>query len=187
MNYFVILREANLLYSKAEQLIIKSNRATSSATVVYSIANNTLHKSQLQKHNIRTDLKPLKRTGRCKVFLDFDRRAAVTFGPPTRTVEGKLLSTLMRRVPKAPHKENQTNQQRNASEAERKVRAQFTKYGRVDLALKEKAKKATRQSNHNQQRRASINSSKVRQEIPRFSGRQGLATKKLKIQIDPTN
>ena len=32
----------------------------------------------MQKHNIRTDLKPLKRTGRCKVFLYFDRRAAVT-------------------------------------------------------------------------------------------------------------
>ena len=30
-------------------------------------------------------------------------------------------------VPKAPPKENQTNQQRNASEAERKVRVQFTK------------------------------------------------------------
>ena len=27
---------------------------------------------------MRTDLKPLKRTGRCKDFLDFDRRAAVT-------------------------------------------------------------------------------------------------------------
>ena len=33
----------------------------------------------------------------------------------------------MKRVPKAPTKENQTNQQRNASEAERKVRVQFTK------------------------------------------------------------
>ena len=73
-------------------------------------------------------MKPLKRTGRCKVVLDFDRRAAVTFGPPTRTVEGKLLSNLMKRVPKAPPKENQTNQQRNASEAERKLRVQFTKH-----------------------------------------------------------
>ena len=70
-------------------------------------------------------MKPLKRTERCKVFLDFDRRAAVTFGPPTRTVEGKLLCNLMRRVPKAPPKENQTNQQRNAGEAER---MQFTKH-----------------------------------------------------------
>ena len=33
----------------------------------------------------------------------------------------------MKRVPKAPPKENQTNQQRNASEAERKLRVQFTK------------------------------------------------------------
>ena len=33
----------------------------------------------------------------------------------------------MRRVPKAPPKDNQTNQQRNASEAERKLRVQFTK------------------------------------------------------------
>ena len=73
-------------------------------------------------------MKPLKRTGRCKVFLDFDRRAAVTFGPPTRTVKGKLLSNLMKRVSKAPPKENQTNQQRNASEAERKLRVQFTKH-----------------------------------------------------------
>ena len=76
--------------------------------------------------NIRTDLKPLKRTGRCKVFLDFDRRAAVTFGPPTRTVEGKLLSYLMKRLPKATPKENQTNQQQQASEANRRV--QFTKH-----------------------------------------------------------
>ena len=34
----------------------------------------------------------------------------------------------MKRVPKAPPKENQTNQQRNASEAERKLRLQFTKH-----------------------------------------------------------
>ena len=73
-------------------------------------------------------MKPLKRTGRYKDFLDFDRRAAVTFGPPIRTVEGKLLSNLMKRVPKAPPKENQTNQQRNASAAERKLRVQFTKH-----------------------------------------------------------
>ena len=81
-------------------------------------------------------MKPLKRTGRCKVFLDFDRRAAVTFGPPTRTVEGKLLSNLMKRVPKAPPKENQTNQQRNASEAERKLRVQFTKHVEELTSLK---------------------------------------------------
>ena len=92
----------------------------------------------MQKHNIRTDLKPLKRTGRCKVFLDFNRRAAVTFCPPTRRVEGNLLSNLMRRVPKPspPPKENQTNQQRNASEAERKVRVQFTKHVEELTSLK---------------------------------------------------
>ena len=72
-------------------------------------------------------MKPLKRTGRCNVFLDFERKAAVTFGSPTRTVEGKLLSNLIKRVPKVPPKENQTNQQRNASEAEQKLRVKFTK------------------------------------------------------------
>ena len=71
-------------------------------------------------------MKSLKRTGRCKAFLDFDRRAAVTFGPPTRTVEGKLLSNLMKRLPKATPRENQTNQQQQASEANRRV--QFTKH-----------------------------------------------------------
>ena len=61
-------------------------------------------------HNIWTDLKPLKRTGRCKGFLGFDRRAAVTFGPSTGTVESKLRSNLMKRVPKAPPKKiNQIN------------------------------------------------------------------------------
>ena len=80
-------------------------------------------------------MKPLKRTGRCKVFLDFDRRAAVTFGPPTRTVEGKLLSNLMRREPKAPPKENQTNQHQQASEANRRV--QFNKEIEVRTLLKE--------------------------------------------------
>ena len=79
-------------------------------------------------------MKPLKRTGRCKVFLDFDRRAAVTFGPPTRTVEGKLLSNLMKRVPKAPPKENQTNQHQQASEANRRV--QFNKEIEVRTLLK---------------------------------------------------
>ena len=59
---------------------------------------------------MRTDLKPLKRTGLCEVFLVFHRRAAVTIGPPIQTVKRKLLSNLMRRVPKAPLKKNQTNQ-----------------------------------------------------------------------------
>ena len=79
-------------------------------------------------------MKPLKRTGRCKVFLDFDRRAAVTFGPPTRTVEGKLLFNLMKRVPKAPLKENQTNQHQQSSEANRRV--QFNKEIEVRTLLK---------------------------------------------------
>ena len=96
--------------------------------------DNTFHKSQLQKHNIRTDLRPVKRTGRCKVFLDFDRRAAVTFGPPTWTVEGKLLSNLMKRVPRAPPKKNQTNQHQQASEANRRV--QFNKEIEVRTLLK---------------------------------------------------
>ena len=78
MNYFVVLRETSLLHNKAEQLVIQSNWATSNAMVIHSIADNTVQKSLLQKHNIRTDLKPLKRTGRCKVILDFDRRAAIT-------------------------------------------------------------------------------------------------------------
>ena len=89
-------------------------------------------------------MKPLKRTGRCKVFLDFDGRAAVTFGPPTRTVEGKLLSNLMKRVPKAPPKENQTNQQRNASEAERMLRVHFTNYVEELTSLK-RSKQSKRQ------------------------------------------
>ena len=39
--------------------------------------DNTVQKCLLQTHNIRKDLKPLKLSGRCKVFLAFDRRAAV--------------------------------------------------------------------------------------------------------------
>ena len=78
----------------------------------------------------------MKRTERCKVFLDFGRRAAVTFGPPTRAVEGKLLSNLMKSVPKAPHKQNQTNQQRNASGAERKARVEFRKHVEELTSLK---------------------------------------------------
>ena len=42
----------------------------------------------------------------------------------------------MKRVPKASPKENQTNQQRNASEAERKVRVQFTKHVEELTSLK---------------------------------------------------
>ena len=90
-------------------------------------------------------MKTLKRTGWCKVFLDFDRRAAVTFGPPTRTVESKLLSNLMKRVQKAPRKEIQTKQQRNASEAERKMRVRFTKHVEELTSLK-RNKQSKRQS-----------------------------------------
>ena len=39
-----------------------------------------------KKHSFRTNLKQLKRTGRCEVFLVFDRRAPVIFGSPTQTV-----------------------------------------------------------------------------------------------------
>ena len=77
-------------------------------------------------------MKPLKRTGLCKVFLDFDRR--VTFDPLTRTVEGKLLSNLIKRVRKAPPKENQTNQQQQAIEAKRRV--QFNKEIEVRTLIK---------------------------------------------------
>ena len=66
-------------------------------------------------------MKPLKRIGWYKNFLDFDRRAVVTFGPPTRTVKGKLPHYLIKRVPKAHPKENQPNQQQQASEANRRV------------------------------------------------------------------
>ena len=79
-------------------------------------------------------MKPLKRTGRCEVLLDFDRRAAVTFGPPTRTLEGKLQSNLMKRLPAALPEENQTNQRQQASEANRRV--QFNKEIEVRTLLK---------------------------------------------------
>ena len=44
----------------------------------------------------------------------------------------------MKRVPKAPLKENQTIQQRNTSEAERKVRVHFTKHVKDLTSLKRK-------------------------------------------------
>ena len=95
-------------------------------------------------------MKPLKRTGRCKTFLDFDSRAAVKFGPPTRKLEGKLLSNLIKRVPKAhppppKNKENQTNQQRNASEAERKARVKFTNYVEELTSLKKNKQSKSKQ------------------------------------------
>ena len=94
-------------------------------------------------------MKPLKRTGRCKVFPDFDRKAAVTFGPPTQTVEGKLLSNLMKRGPKAPPTETQTNQQRNASEAERKLRVQFTEHVEELTSFKHNKQSQKQPSNPN--------------------------------------
>ena len=114
-------------------------------STVYRIIQFTKFNSK--KDNMLTDLKPLKRTGRCKNFLDFYRRAAVTFGPPTRTLEGKLLSSLMKRVPKATPKENPTNQQRNASEAERKVRVQFTKHVEKLTSLKRNKQSKKQPSN----------------------------------------
>ena len=67
---------------------------------------------------------------RYKAFLANFGRAAVTFSPPTRTVEGKL----MKRVPEAPTIENQTNQERKVSEANRRV--QFNKEFEVQTLLK---------------------------------------------------
>ena len=69
-------------------------------------------------------MKPLKRTGQCKV-------------------EGKLLSNLMKRVPKAPLKENQTNQHQQASEANRRV--QFKKEIEVRTLLKGNQKSKSEQ------------------------------------------
>ena len=51
----------------------------------------------------------------------------------------------MKRVPKAPPKENQTNQQRNAIEAERKFRVHFTNYVEELTSLK-RSKQSKKQS-----------------------------------------
>ena len=122
---------------------------------------------------------PLKRTGRCKAFLVISGRAAVTFGPPTRTVEGKLLSNLMKRVSKAPTKENQTNQQRNTSEAERRV--QFTEAARVPyewLTLR-KSKKQSKSEQH------PGNSSTISREQLQATGQRH--DKKLQELVDEVN
>ena len=87
--------------------------------------------------------------------MTLKRKAFVTFGPPTRTVKGKLLSNLMKRVPKATPEREQTNKQRNASEAERKVRVQFTKSVEELTSLKIK-----KQSYRKQQPGNSITTSK---------------------------
>ena len=50
----------------------------------------------------------------------------------------------MKRVPTAPLKDNQTNQQRNASEAERKVRLQFTKHVEELTSLKSNKQSKTK-------------------------------------------
>ena len=62
-------------------------------------------------------------------------------------MEGKLLSNLIRRVPKASPKENQTNQQRNASEAERNVRVQLTKHVEELTSLKRNKQSKQQPSN----------------------------------------
>ena len=49
-------------------------------------------------------------------------------------MEDKLLSSLMKRVPKAPPKQNQTNQQQQSSDANRRV--QFNKVFEVRTLLK---------------------------------------------------
>ena len=63
-------------------------------------------------------------------------------------MEGKLLSNLMKRVSKAPTKENQTKQQRNISEAERRV--QFTEAAIVpyDWLTLRKSKKQSKSEQH---------------------------------------
>ena len=129
-------------------------------------------------------MKPLKRTGWCKVFLDFDRRAAVTFGPPTRTEEGKLLSNLTKRVPKAPPKENQTNHQRNASEKERKVRVQFTKHVEELTSLKRNKHSKQQTINSSTTSREELQSGtaerydkKLQDLLKELTLKQGLATK----------
>ena len=96
---------------------------------------------------MRTDLKLLKRTGLCEVFLVFHRRAAVTIGPPIQTVKGKLLSNLMRRVPMAPPKKNQTNQQQQASEANRRL--QFNKEIEVPTLFKGNQQRKSQQKTCN--------------------------------------
>ena len=93
-------------------------------------------------------MKPLKRTGQCKVFIDSDRRETVTFGPAIQTVEGKLLSNLMKRLPKAHPKENQTNQKQQASEANRRV--QFNKETEVQTLLKGNQQSKSKQQPANQ-------------------------------------
>ena len=84
-----------------------------------------VQKTQLQKHSIRTYSKLLKRIGRCKVLLVFDRRRVLTFRSHTPTVERQLMSNLIKRVPETPTHKKQTKRKRNPSEAFRKK--QFNK------------------------------------------------------------
>ena len=109
----------------------------------------------------------LKRTGLVKPSLTQPiGRAAVPFGPPNTAVEGKLLSNLMKRKPKALTNKNQTNQQRKARAANRRL--QLNKEFEVRPRLKEQAKQkftTTRIFQHNQQKTASFNSSQLRQDF----------------------
>ena len=84
-----------------------------------------LTKVDCKKRIIRTEWKPLKLSGWCKVFLVFEGRVPATSGPHTRSVEAKLLSNSMQRNRKLLTNKNRTDEQRNASEANRK--AQFNK------------------------------------------------------------
>ena len=102
MNYFVILRETSLLYSEAELVVIRSNRATSNSTVIYRIADNT-------KIN-------WKNTISWQIWNHWNEQGVVKFS-----------LTLIGEQP-LPPKEKPMNQQRNASETERKVWVQFTKH-----------------------------------------------------------
>ena len=79
----------------------------------------------------------------------------------------------MKKVPKALPKESQTNQQCNASEAERKVRVQITKDVEELNSLKgnKQSKSKQQPSSPSTMELQSAAHSKVRQEVPRFSGR----------------
>ena len=68
----------------------------------------------------------------------------------------------MKRVPKAPSKENQTNQQRNASEAERKVRVQFTKHVEELTSLKRNMQGKKKPSNRSTTSREGLQSTAQR-------------------------
>ena len=70
----------------------------------------------------------------------------------------------MKRVPNAPPKENQTNQQRNAREAERKARVQFTKHVEELTSLKRNKQSKQQPSNSNTTSREAFQSTVQRNE-----------------------